>query len=82
VAFSRLAAWRRLSHQTDSSIPSWSGACGGPWTIPPGATSDYFLSATLTPQTNHPSALNYNLWQGTLQLPKVKIPADKTKQNP
>jgi len=48
---------------------------GGCWDIPPNATNDFFLSATLTPPKDHPSALNYHVWQGTLKLPSVKIPA-------
>jgi hypothetical protein len=47
------------------------------WTIPPNATNDFFLSATFTPSKDHPSPLNYHVWQGTLKLPKVKIPAKK-----
>ena len=50
------------------------GAC---WVLPPNATNDFFLSATFTPTKDHPSALNYHVWQGTLKLPKVKIPAKK-----
>ena len=49
----------------------------GMWTIPPGSTNDYYLSATFTPPTNSPSCLHYHAWQGTLNLPKVKIPAKK-----
>jgi hypothetical protein len=47
------------------------------WSIPPDATNDYYLSATFSPTTNHPSALKYPLWQGTLNLPKVKISIKK-----
>jgi hypothetical protein len=47
------------------------------WIIPPNATNDFFLSATFTPPKDHPSPLNYHVWQGTLKLPKVKIPAPK-----
>jgi hypothetical protein len=43
--------------------------------IRPSATNDFFLSGSFTPATNHPSALKYHVWQGTLKLPKVKIPA-------
>ena len=49
--------------------------CSGCWLIAPDATNDFFLSASFTPQTNHPSPLNYPIWQGTLKLPAVKIPA-------
>lgn len=50
---------------------------GGLWVIRPGSTNESFLSATVSPPTNHQSALKYNVWQGTLKLPKVKIPAKK-----
>jgi len=52
---------------------------GRTWIIRPDATNDYYLSATFTP-TNYPSALHYHVWQGTLQLPKVKIPIEKIKK--
>jgi hypothetical protein len=45
--------------------------------MPPNATNDFSLSATFTPPKNHPSPLHYHVWQGTLKLPKVKIPAKK-----
>ena len=47
---------------------------GGGCTIPPHATNDYYLCGTFSPPTNHPSPLNYHVWQGTLNLPRVKIP--------
>jgi len=47
------------------------------WIIPPKATNDFYLSATFTPPIDHPSPLNYHVWQGTLKLPKVKIPVKK-----
>lgn len=47
---------------------------GGCWLMPPDATNDFYLSASFTPPTNHPSSLNYHVWHGTLVLPKVKIP--------
>jgi hypothetical protein len=50
---------------------------GGAWTIWPWATNGYYLSATFSHPTNNPSGLNYHVWQGTLQLPKVKIPSRK-----
>jgi hypothetical protein len=43
------------------------------WVIPPNATNDFFLSASFTPLKDHPSPLNYHIWQGTLKLPPVKI---------
>jgi hypothetical protein len=43
----------------------------------PIATDAFFLSGTFTPETNHPSPLNYHVWQGTLKLPPVKVPAKK-----
>jgi hypothetical protein len=48
---------------------------GGGCTIPPHATNDYYLCGTFSPPTNHPSPLNYHVWQGTLNLPRVKIPS-------
>jgi hypothetical protein len=60
----------------------WIPRAEGPWIIPPDATKDYFLSATFSPPTNHPDTVGHRLWQGTLQLPKVKIPVDKIKSNP
>jgi hypothetical protein len=50
-------------------------ANGGRWVIHPDATNDVFLSATFTPATNHPSPLNYHVWQGTLKVPAAKISA-------
>jgi hypothetical protein len=47
---------------------------GGDWLIRPDATNDFFLSASFTPPNDHPSTLKYHVWQGTLKLPKVKIP--------
>lgn len=47
------------------------------WNIRPGSANDYFLSATFSPKTNHPSALGYHVWQGTLELPRVKLPVKK-----
>jgi hypothetical protein len=52
---------------------------GGPWPMPRGGTNEYFLSATFTPPADKQSALNYHLWQGTLILPKLKMPVDKIK---
>jgi hypothetical protein len=49
------------------------------WALPKMDTNEYFLSATFAPSTNHPSDLNYHVWQGTLQLPKVKIPVSQLK---
>jgi hypothetical protein len=50
---------------------------GGEWIIPPNATNDFYLSATFTPSKDHPSPLKYHVWQGTLKLPRVKIPVKK-----
>ena len=50
---------------------------GGCWLIRPNATNDFYLSATFTPPKDHPSSLNYHIWQGTLKLPPVKIPVKK-----
>jgi hypothetical protein len=54
----------------------------GTWIIPTNApanaaAADFYLSGTFTPPADHPSALKYHIWQGTLKLPKVKIPAPK-----
>jgi hypothetical protein len=46
------------------------------WSIRLEDTNDYYLSATFSPPTNRPSCLNYHVWQGTLQLPKLKIPTE------
>jgi hypothetical protein len=46
------------------------------WEMEFGGTNEYFLSATFSPPTNHPSDLNYHVWQGTLRLPKVEIPVN------
>jgi hypothetical protein len=50
----------------------------GQWIIHPNATNDFFLSATLVAPKDRPSPLKYlHVWQGTLKLPKVKIPVKK-----
>jgi hypothetical protein len=54
-------------------------ANGGRWVIHPNTTNDVFLSATLTPSKDHPSPLKYDVWQGALKLPAVKIPAHKVE---
>jgi hypothetical protein len=53
---------------------------GGDWTIRSGATKECFLSATFSHPTNNPSVLDYHVWQGTLQLPKLKIPIEKIRK--
>jgi hypothetical protein len=53
---------------------------GGAWTIRPGATNDFYLSATFSHPSSIQSGLNYHVWQGTLQLPKVKIPIEKIRK--
>jgi hypothetical protein len=50
---------------------------GGGWIIPSSADREFFLSGTFTPPADHSSALKYHVWQGTLNLPKVKISARK-----
>jgi len=55
-------------------------APGGDWTLRPGTTNDYYLSASFSHPTNNPSGLNYHAWQGTLQLPKVKIPIENIRK--
>jgi hypothetical protein len=49
----------------------------GTWVIPTNAAGEFYLSGTFTPPADHPSALKYHIWQGTLKLPKVKIPPPK-----
>jgi hypothetical protein len=46
----------------------------GLWIIRPKAATDYFLSGSFTPPKDHPSALGYHVWEGTLKLPGVKLP--------
>jgi hypothetical protein len=48
------------------------------WIIRPGVTNDYYLSATYSSPTNRLGSLDYHVWQGTLNFPKVKIPAKKS----
>lgn len=54
----------------------------GNWIIPANApanaAAEFYLSGTFTPPADHPSALKYHVWQGTLKLPKVKIPPPNT----
>lgn len=47
------------------------------WVIPARSTNDYFLSGTFTvsPPTNSFDRLD--VWQGTLKLPKMKIPVKR-----
>ena len=55
----------------------------GTWIIPTdapnnaaaNAPAEFYLSGTFTPPADHPSPLKYHVWQGTLKLPKVKIPS-------
>jgi hypothetical protein len=72
----------RIDRGVRSQTPDGLMVCvpGGAWTIWPGATDDYYLSATFSHPTNNLSDLNYHVWQGTLQLPKVKIPTDKIRK--
>ena len=53
----------------------------GTWIIPANAPAnaagEFYLSGTFTPPADHPSALKYHVWKGTLKLPKVKIPPPK-----
>jgi hypothetical protein len=54
----------------------WGGGTRG-WLIRSGDIHDYYLSGTLSlPRTNQ-SDLDYHIWQGTLRLPKVRIPVKK-----
>ena len=49
------------------------------WVIPARSTNDYFLSGTfaVSPPTNSIDELKFHVWQGTLKLPKIKIPVRK-----
>ena len=49
------------------------------WVIPPRSTNDYYLSCTFTvdPPTNHVALPEHHVWQGTLTLPKMKIPVQR-----
>jgi hypothetical protein len=47
----------------------------GSWTIPDHSTNNYYLHGFFTASNDHPSPLHYHIWQGTLNLPTVKIPA-------
>ena len=53
----------------------------GTWIIPSNApanaAAEFYLAGTFTPPADHPSPLKYHVWQGTLKLPKVKIPPPK-----
>jgi len=53
---------------------------GGAWTIRPWLRNDYYLSGAFSHPTNNPSDLNYHVWQGTLQLPRVKIPIENIRK--
>lgn len=50
---------------------------GQTWFIRFDSTNDYYLSATFSPPTNRPSTPDNVVWQGTLMLPKVKLPVKK-----
>jgi hypothetical protein len=52
----------------------------GAWTLRPRVTNDYYLAATFSHPTNNSGGLNYHVWQGTLHLPKVKIPAENIRK--
>jgi hypothetical protein len=43
------------------------------WHVSMGDTNGYFLSATFTPSKQHKSPLDYDVWGGTLKLPRVLI---------
>lgn len=72
----------RVDMEVRSQTPDGLLVCvsGGAWTLRPGATNDYYLSATFSHPTNNPSGLSYHVWQGTLQLPKVKIPTENIRK--
>ena len=47
------------------------------FTIPHPAKDDFYLYGTFISTNSHPSPLNYQIWQGTIDLPQVRIPARK-----
>ena len=55
---------------------------GGCWIIPNNTTNSYMLSATFATPKEELSRTNRDDWQGTLTLPKVKIPPKGPKPEP
>jgi hypothetical protein len=51
------------------------------WRIRREATNDFFLSGTFSPPTNTVSGGCHG-WNGTLELPKVRIPVEKLRKPP
>ena len=47
------------------------------WIIPPRAKGGFFLSGSFTPPKHHSGLSDDYVWQGTLKLPKLKVPTDK-----
>ncbi len=49
------------------------------WVIPPRSTNDYYLSCifTVDPPKNQVALPEHHVWQGTLVLPKMKIPVQR-----
>jgi hypothetical protein len=74
----------RADFYTLTSSTSWHTGLSimstGMWNLALPGTNDYFLSGTFRPSTNQSNRLNYHTWQGTLQLPKVRI-ADQRNEN-
>jgi len=69
----------RADPQVGGFSPKSSGltigfSMGKRWTIPAGDTN-YFLSGTFSPPTNHPSPPTCHVWQGKLELPAVRVPS-------
>src|SRR5262245_51394509 len=62
----------------DGGLAIWSFGPGS-WTIKPNDTNTYFLSGvfTVNPPTNYVPKDSRWVWQGTLKLPKMRIPAVK-----
>jgi hypothetical protein len=52
----------------------------GAWILRSGVTNDYYLSAIFSHPTNNPTGFKYHIWQGTLLLPKVKIPTENIRK--
>jgi hypothetical protein len=56
-------------------------AAWGAWLLPTGETRDYYLSGELTLKAPT-GETRPRVWQGTLKLPSVKIPADRVYPRP
>jgi len=61
----------------DGSLGLWFAGAGN-WTIKPSDTNHYFLSGTFTsvPGNNTNNFPHTEIWSGTLNLPKMKVPTN------